>query len=244
MSTPSTQYESETQDTDQLLAEEKQLASGNTRLAIIAGAIMLLAGASYALVPSQTASNAVSSMMPSMVLGDATVTGTREVAAKPAAQPEDENTDAAKTATAPLADAKDKSKAKAAPTVAAGKAEVPEKVTDNQVNRVEETVNAAPAQPAPAETVAEATPANVMLSGRILDEEGEPLAGATVFLKGSKKGTSTDAKGNYSLEAPAGDNTLVYGYAGYDDKEAHVRNGAPTIISLQPREDVKRRRRK
>ncbi|RZK50345.1 MAG: hypothetical protein EOO59_15965, partial [Hymenobacter sp.] len=44
-------------------------------------------------------------------------------------------------------------------------------------------------------------------SGRIIDEAGQPLVGATVLLKGTGRGASTDANGDYSLPVPLGTNT-------------------------------------
>lgn len=82
-----------------------------------------------------------------------------------------------------------------------------------------------------------------MLSGRILDEDGRPMAGATVLLKGSRKGTGTDANGVYTLEVPAGENALVYGYGGYVDQEVRTRGSQPVNVTLLPAEGTKRRRK-
>ena len=56
--------------------------------------------------------------------------------------------------------------------------------------------------------------------GKILDENGHPLAGATVLEKGTRRGVSTNADGEYALLVPAGrPTTLAYGYGGYADDE-------------------------
>ena len=48
--------------------------------------------------------------------------------------------------------------------------------------------------------------------------------------------TTTDANGNYSLEVPAGnDNTLVYGYGGYDDEVVRSTNNKFMNVTLTPR---------
>ena len=61
------------------------------------------------------------------------------------------------------------------------------------------------------------------LRGKILDENGHPLVGATVFEKGSRRGVSTDANGEYALAVPAGrPTTLAYGYGGYADDELRL----------------------
>ncbi|MGI4733886.1 MAG: carboxypeptidase-like regulatory domain-containing protein [Janthinobacterium lividum] len=71
-------------------------------------------------------------------------------------------------------------------------------------------------------------------SGRIIDEAGEPLVGATVLLKGTTRGASTDANGNYSLAVPLGTNTFVFGYSGYQDEVAQSRDGQPITVTLLP----------
>lgn len=71
-------------------------------------------------------------------------------------------------------------------------------------------------------------------SGRIIDEAGAPLVGATVLLKGTGRGTSTDANGDYSLPVPLGTNTFVFAYSGYQDEVAQSRDGQPLTVTLLP----------
>ena len=57
------------------------------------------------------------------------------------------------------------------------------------------------------------------LSGFINDETtGESLIGATVYAKGTSKGTSTNGFGFYSLRLPAGSYTIEYSYLGFSSK--------------------------
>lgn len=55
------------------------------------------------------------------------------------------------------------------------------------------------------------------VGGQVLDENGEPVIGATVTLKGTKTAVVTDVDGKFSLKVPAG-STLVITYLGYADK--------------------------
>jgi hypothetical protein len=89
-------------------------------------------------------------------------------------------------------------------------------------------------QVAPAST-AVAAKATLTLTGRIRNEEGQPLAGATVYLQGSDQAVSTDEQGIFSIEVPtAGKKTLRYGYGGYQDRDVVVEASAPLTMSLHP----------
>ncbi|GGE96933.1 carboxypeptidase-like regulatory domain-containing protein [Hymenobacter cavernae] len=96
-----------------------------------------------------------------------------------------------------------------------------------------------------ASAVAESEAANSMLRiatvrGRILDESGRPLVGATVMQKGSFHGVSTNAKGEYTLRLPANQPvTLQYGYGGYADEEVKVQGSRVENMTLLPREKEK-----
>lgn len=134
------------------------------------------------------------------------------------------------------------SEAPAAPVAAAAKAPPAAVAAPPRVVRpaAPEPLEAAPAPeaaPIPealAPAVAPAPPATRTQTGHVLDENGRPLVGATIMLKGSTKGTSTDAMGNYSLEVPGGDNALMVGYGGYQDETATTHDGQPLNVTLLP----------
>lgn len=233
MSTSTPSNEPENDDTELLNSEEEDLSSGNGRLAIIVGALVLFAGLGYAFVPAKTAKSAIASVMPSVVLGDATVTGSRPVDEE---KPADEAAAAAAAATAATT-ATVAARPVARPTAATAT------VAAQPVTATEAAQPEAMPEPEAVAPAAPVEPSAVTLSGRILDENGRPLAGATVLVKGSRKGTGTDANGNYTLEVPAGDNTLVYGYGGYQDQEMRAKGGQPLNVTLTPSEGGKRRRR-
>lgn len=78
----------------------------------------------------------------------------------------------------------------------------------------------------------------VTVHGRILDEEGKPLVGATVIHKGGYRGVSTDANGNYALLVPAKEaTTLQFGYAGYGEEEVKVSGAGMENVTLVPRDE-------
>jgi hypothetical protein len=75
----------------------------------------------------------------------------------------------------------------------------------------------------------------VTVRGRILDENGRPLVGATVLEKGSYRGVSTNAQGEYAMLVPAGHKTtLAYDYAGYTGEEISVSSGKTENVTLVP----------
>ncbi|MCR4959438.1 MAG: TonB-dependent receptor, partial [Prevotella sp.] len=73
----------------------------------------------------------------------------------------------------------------------------------------------------------------VKVSGQVVDQDGEPLIGATVKVKGTGTGVATDFDGNFQLDVPA-NATLVVSYVGYKDLEVAV-NGRAALgtISLE-----------
>lgn len=72
--------------------------------------------------------------------------------------------------------------------------------------------------------------------GRILDENGKPLVGATVLRKGGFQGVSTNAEGSYTMRVPVGQSTLVYGYGGYHNDEVKVSDSGTQDVTLLPRD--------
>ena len=71
---------------------------------------------------------------------------------------------------------------------------------------------------------------NVDVSGTVVDEQDQPVIGASVLQKGSSNGTVTDIDGNFSFKAPQGV-TLVVSYIGY--KTTEVKAGTGLKIKLQ-----------
>ncbi|MFD0860790.1 SusC/RagA family TonB-linked outer membrane protein [Sungkyunkwania multivorans] len=71
------------------------------------------------------------------------------------------------------------------------------------------------------------------VSGTVTDASGVPLPGATVVVKGTSTGTSTDFDGNYSIEVSQG-GVLEFSYVGYTSQEVTV--GASNNINVQLQE--------
>ena len=67
------------------------------------------------------------------------------------------------------------------------------------------------------------------ISGNVSDQDGLPLPGVNVLLKGTSTGTQTDFDGNYSIQAAQGD-VLVFSFIGLETKEYTV--GAVNTIDV------------
>ena len=65
---------------------------------------------------------------------------------------------------------------------------------------------------------------NASVQGTVVDENGEPVIGASVFIKGTKTGAVTDIDGKFSIKSSAG-KTLVITYVGYEKSEAKAKDG-------------------
>ena len=70
--------------------------------------------------------------------------------------------------------------------------------------------------------------------GKIVDSEGEPLAGVQVFLKDSYNGTTTNVDGEFSITLSEGSGVLTVSYIGYKTQEVTVSNSAePVSVTLE-----------
>lgn len=75
----------------------------------------------------------------------------------------------------------------------------------------------------------------VKVTGTLTDAEtGSALIGATVQVKGTTNGTSTDLDGTYSIVAPDGNAVLVFSYIGYVNQEVVIGNQTTINVSLVP----------
>lgn len=74
---------------------------------------------------------------------------------------------------------------------------------------------------------------NISAAGSVEDEDGIPLAGASIIVKGTQQGTQTDFDGNFVLDDVSPSATLVVSYIGYITKEVAVAGSSNFIIILQ-----------
>lgn len=67
--------------------------------------------------------------------------------------------------------------------------------------------------------------------GKVIDEKNQALVGVSVVIKGTTKGTVSDAEGNYSIEADGGQ-TLTFSFVGYTSKEVAINSKSTINVSL------------
>ncbi|HRQ52537.1 MAG TPA: carboxypeptidase-like regulatory domain-containing protein, partial [Agriterribacter sp.] len=79
---------------------------------------------------------------------------------------------------------------------------------------------------------------SMKISGQVISEQGTPLQGVSVTVKGRTTGVSTDAEGNFTLDAAAGD-ILVISSVGYNNAEHTVGTEATVMIVLTTAESSK-----
>jgi TonB-linked SusC/RagA family outer membrane protein len=70
---------------------------------------------------------------------------------------------------------------------------------------------------------------NRTVKGKVTNNSGEPLSGASVTVKGTTIGTISAEDGGFSLEVPASARTLVISYSGYQSKEVTITEGTISV---------------
>lgn len=71
------------------------------------------------------------------------------------------------------------------------------------------------------------------VQGKVIDDQGYPLPGTTVIIKGTMQGTVTNAEGVYSLTDVPGDATLVFSFVGMEVLEIAVDSRSVIDVTLQ-----------
>ncbi|MFC5271206.1 SusC/RagA family TonB-linked outer membrane protein [Adhaeribacter terreus] len=75
---------------------------------------------------------------------------------------------------------------------------------------------------------------SLQIKGKITDETGQGLPGASVVVKGTSNGTITDANGNYTLSAANPDDVIAISFMGYQQQETTVGNRDFVNLELAP----------
>ena len=65
---------------------------------------------------------------------------------------------------------------------------------------------------------------DIDITGKIVSDAGVPLVGASIKLKGSSIGTSTDENGKFILSVPATGSVLEFSFVGYESIELTIKS--------------------
>ncbi len=79
---------------------------------------------------------------------------------------------------------------------------------------------------------------SIVVTGKVTDGNGESVIGASVAVKGTTKGASTDVSGNFKIEVPSSSTVLVVSFVGYDTQEIVVGNKTNFNIVLTSKDNV------
>src|SRR6187401_140865 len=73
---------------------------------------------------------------------------------------------------------------------------------------------------------------NFRVSGKVNDETGKPVSGATVTVKGTTIATATTTEGTFALNAPSGKSVLVITSIGFEALEVAINDRAEITIGI------------
>ncbi|HEX8529524.1 MAG TPA: SusC/RagA family TonB-linked outer membrane protein, partial [Cytophagales bacterium] len=96
---------------------------------------------------------------------------------------------------------------------------------------------AAPVPPGAAPGAASPEAAALAVSGTVNADNGEPLPGVSVVVKGTQNGTVTDANGSYRITVAEDNAVLVFSFIGYATEEVPV--GGRAVIDVRLVADTK-----
>lgn len=74
---------------------------------------------------------------------------------------------------------------------------------------------------------------DVSIKGKVIDENGLPIPGVTILIKGTKMATSSDMDGNYQLKADS-NGTLVFSFVGYTTVQEAIKGRTTINAKLSP----------
>ena len=78
-----------------------------------------------------------------------------------------------------------------------------------------------------------------IVRGRVIDESGMPLPGATILAKGTNKSVITDADGNFSIDMPENSTRIIVSYIGMESQEVSIKTTAMTIVLIDKEQSLK-----
>jgi TonB family protein len=81
-------------------------------------------------------------------------------------------------------------------------------------------------------------PVNLVVTGQVRDQQGQPLPGVNITAKNYSAGTTTDANGKYSIALNDPNPVLVYSFIGFVAQEQSVDKNKADDLNIQLQEDA------
>jgi TonB-linked SusC/RagA family outer membrane protein len=73
----------------------------------------------------------------------------------------------------------------------------------------------------------------LIIKGKVTDEKGEPMAGVSLVVKGTKRATITDYNGEYSISTVDGKSVLIFSFIGFASQEILIGDQKEINVSLK-----------
>ncbi len=83
-----------------------------------------------------------------------------------------------------------------------------------------------------------ALPANRIVKGKVVDEQGKPMPGVTVRIKGTQMGTSTNVEGYFELPIPEGKYSLIFSFIGFRNRELDANTDFSRVVMQETAESL------
>ncbi len=72
------------------------------------------------------------------------------------------------------------------------------------------------------------------ITGKVVDENNDPMPTVTIYIKGTTNGVVSDADGNYRITVPNSDGTLVFQFVSYKTQEIVIGNQTTIDVTMEP----------
>jgi TonB-linked SusC/RagA family outer membrane protein len=74
---------------------------------------------------------------------------------------------------------------------------------------------------------------SILVTGKVVDKQGQPLPGVTIQIEGTSSGTSTTFEGNYALKANDKNDVLKFSYIGFESQNIIISDQSIVNIIMQ-----------
>lgn len=71
-------------------------------------------------------------------------------------------------------------------------------------------------------------------NGKVVDENGDPMVGVSIRVKGSTNIAATNARGDFAIGAPGPNTVLEFTFIGYSTQNITVNSGNPIMVKMKP----------